>query len=40
MGHLLLNVSTTCGFLYISSFNYPGGEAIMKLQEMEQHYIG
>ncbi len=33
--HVLINVAVTCGYLYISSHNYPGGHALARLHEIE-----
>ena len=35
--HILLNLSYSMGMLYISSHNYPGGDAMMKIHELENH---
>jgi hypothetical protein len=33
--HFIFNLAITGGFLYISKLNYPGGNALMKLHELE-----
>ena len=35
IGHLAANMIMSSGLLYISSLNYPGGEAIQKLHQLE-----
>ena len=36
IGHLVANLVMTSGLLYISSLNYPGGEAIRSLHSLER----
>jgi hypothetical protein len=38
--HLVTNVVSTAGFLYVSTLNYPGGEAIVKLHQIESRTTG
>jgi hypothetical protein len=38
--HLVANVVSTAGFLYVSTLNYPGGEAILKLHQIESRTTG
>ena len=33
--HLVVNLAATAGFLYISHHNYPGGEAMTALHQIE-----
>ena len=33
--HLVVNIAATAGFLYISHHNYPGGEAMAALHQIE-----
>lgn len=36
-GHLVINLCTTCLLLYISRFNYPGGQALHRLHVIEAY---
>ena len=33
--HLMVNIAATAGFLYISRHNYPGGQAMAALHQIE-----
>lgn len=33
--HAVANLIVSAGFLYVSSLNYPGGEALSKLHQLE-----
>jgi len=35
MGHLVINLLASCSLLYVSSLNYPGGEAMRLLHQLE-----
>ena len=40
LGHLLLNFLASSSLLYVSSLNYPGGQAIRSLHQLEADMIG
>jgi len=40
LGHLLLNLLASSSLLYVSSLNYPGGQAIRSLHQLEADMIG